>query len=157
MQIASELSVQTEPYWFETGLLQENMQGRFPFSNRFRWKQNLNGLRHACCTKICKAANCSQPGFGGKRTLLVGDMLIAGECATPLPVLNQISVEREPHWLETCSLQGNVQSCRLFTNRFRWKKNRAAHNNRFGIMAAGSWSHRQQFATVLSLRREIIN
>ena len=76
-----------------------------------------------CCTRICKAANCSQPGFGGNRISTVGDRFIAGEYARPLPVLNQVSVETEPYWFETGLLQENVQSRFPFSNRFRWKQN----------------------------------
>ena len=103
-----------------------------------------------CCTRICKAANCSQLGFGGNRILLVGDRFIAGECAKRLIVLKRVSVETillvrdrliagenaklliafkrvlvetESHWLETCLLQGNVQSRLPFSFRFRWKQN----------------------------------
>ena len=54
----------------------------------------LEGIR---CTRICKAANCSQLGFGGNRILLVGDRFIAGKYARPLPVLKQFSVETEPY------------------------------------------------------------
>ena len=46
------------------------------------------------CRRKCKVANCFR-GFGGNRILLVGDRFIAGECAKPLPVLIQISVEKE--------------------------------------------------------------
>ena len=111
LTVLIQVSVETEPYWLETGLLQENMQGRFPFSIRFRWKQNLTGLRHVYCRRKCKAANCFQTGFGGNRISLVGDMLIARECAKPIPVFNPVSVEKEPYWFETGLLQEKMQSC----------------------------------------------
>ena len=123
LTVLKQVSVETESHWFEKCLLQDNMQSRFPFSIRFRWKQNLTGLRHVYCRRKCKAANCFQTGFGGNRISLVGDMLIARECAKPIPVLNQISVEREAQRLETCLLHGTVQSRFPFSNRFRWKQN----------------------------------
>ena len=58
--VLNPVSVKKEPYWLETGLLQENRQ----------------------------TANCSQTAFGGNRILLVGDRFIAGKYARPLPVLN---------------------------------------------------------------------
>ena len=62
-----------------------------------------------CCTRICKAANCSQLGFGGNGILLVGDRFVAGENARLLTVLIQLSVEKESNWLEICLLQENMQ------------------------------------------------
>ena len=109
--IHKRVSLDKGVYWLETCLLHGNVQSRFPFSNRFRWKQNLTGWRHAYCRRKCKAANCFQTGFGGNRISLVGEMLIAGECAKPLPVLKQVSVEREPYWFETGLLREKMQSC----------------------------------------------
>ena len=103
--------VETESHWLERCLLQGNVQSRFPFSNRFRWKKNLTGLKQVYYGRKCKAANCFQTGFGGNRISLVGEMLIAGECAKPLPVLKQVSVEKEPYWFETGLLREKMQSC----------------------------------------------
>ena len=83
LTVLNQVSVETESYWLETGLLQENMQGRFPFSNSFRWKQNLTGWGQVYSTRICKAVNGSQTAFGGNRS----------------------------YWLETGLLQENMQSC----------------------------------------------
>ena len=75
--------------------MQGNVQSRFPFSNRFRWKKNLTGLKQVYYGRKCKAANCFQTGFGGNRISLVGEMLIAGECAKRLTAFKQVSVEKE--------------------------------------------------------------
>ena len=93
--------METESYWLETGLLQENMQGRFPFLNSFRWKQNLTGWRQVYGTRICQADSGSQTVFGGNRILLVGNRFKSREYAKRLTVLKQLSVESESYWLET--------------------------------------------------------
>ena len=51
----------------------------------------------------------------------------------------------------------NMESCFLFANISRWKERRAAHNNRFGIMAAGRWSNRQHFAIHLLFQQDVIS
>ena len=122
LTVLIQVSVETEPYWLETGLLQENMQGGFPFSIRFRWKQNLTGLRHAYCRRKCKAANCFQTGFGGNRTLLVRDRFIAGENAKLLITFKQVSVETESYWLETCLLQAMCKVASSSQSDFRGKR-----------------------------------
>ena len=54
---------------------------------------------------------------------LVADRFIAGEYAKLLIAFKLVLVETESHWLETCLLQGNVQSRFPFSFRFRWKQN----------------------------------
>ena len=59
---------------------------------------------------MCKADSRSQSGFGGNRISLVGDMLVAGECAKPLTVLNQLSPETGSYLFEKCVLHENMPS-----------------------------------------------
>ena len=135
LTVLNQVSVETESQGFETCLLHGNVQSRFPFSIRFRWKKNLIGLRQVYCRRKCKAANCFQTVFSGNRISLVGEMLMQEKMQsckllqrfrwkqnfTGLrhallhvnmqggSVLNQVSVETESYWLETCLLQEKMQ------------------------------------------------